>query len=126
MSKAASDFGKQGIARYKYIHLPLHYKGGGKVTNEFFMKFEEFHQTRNYKNKLRRIYKEKPTPFFSNQRTPEKGFISIKISDQISINFAVNNITDEAYFVYTGDKRYNAQYESYGRSYTLGVQWVNW
>ncbi|HAE89579.1 MAG TPA: hypothetical protein DCG80_01190, partial [Idiomarina sp.] len=48
------------------------------------------------------------------------------ISDQISINFAVNNITDEAYFVYTGDKRYNAQYESYGRSYTLGVQWVNW
>ena len=48
------------------------------------------------------------------------------ISDQLSINFAVNNITDEAYFVYTGDKRYNAQYESYGRSYTLGVQWVNW
>ena len=51
------------------------------MFNEFFMKFEEFCQTRNYKNKLRRIYKERPTFFFSNRRTPDKGYISILISD---------------------------------------------
>jgi len=87
LTKAANDYGKQGLARYNYIHLPLQYKGGGKITNEFFMKFEEFCQTRNYKNKLRRIYKEKPTPFFSNRRTPEKGFISIKIKDIFTATF---------------------------------------
>ena len=87
LNKAAHDYGKQGLARYNYIHLPLQYKGGGKITNEFFMKFEEFCQTRNYKNKLRRIYKEKPKPFFSNRRTPEKGFISIKIKDIFTATF---------------------------------------
>lgn len=49
LTKAANDYGKQGLARYNYIHLPLQYKGGDKITNEFFMKFEECCQMRNYK-----------------------------------------------------------------------------
>ena len=48
------------------------------------------------------------------------------INDHVSLSFAANNITDEPYYVYTGQKRYNAQYESYGRSFTLGVQLINW
>ena len=87
LAKAGNDYGKQGIARYSYIHIPLQYKGGGKIENEFFMKFEEFCQKRTYKGKLRRIYKEKPKPFFSNRRTPEKGFISVKISDIVTATF---------------------------------------
>lgn len=48
------------------------------------------------------------------------------LSDAISLSFAANNITDEPFYVYTGSRRYNTQYEQYGRSYTLGLQITNW
>lgn len=48
------------------------------------------------------------------------------LSDSVSLSFAANNLTDEPFYVYTGQRRYNAQYESYGRSYTLGLQITNW
>ncbi|HAS15464.1 MULTISPECIES: TonB-dependent receptor [Idiomarina] len=48
------------------------------------------------------------------------------INEHLSISFAANNITDEPFYVYTGQPQYNAQYESYGRSFTLGVQLINW
>lgn len=48
------------------------------------------------------------------------------INDAISLSFAANNLTDESFYVYTGQRRYNAQYESYGRSYTVGLQITNW
>jgi TonB-dependent receptor len=48
------------------------------------------------------------------------------LTDNISLSLAANNLTDEPFYVYTGQRRYNAQYESYGRSYTLGLQITNW
>ncbi len=48
------------------------------------------------------------------------------INDNLNVSFAANNLTDEPFYVYTGQSRYNAQYESYGRSYTLGIQLINW
>lgn len=37
--------------------------------------------------------------------------------------FQALNLTDEKYYVYTGERAYNAQYESYGPSYKLGISW---
>ncbi|RUO66530.1 TonB-dependent receptor [Pseudidiomarina planktonica] len=48
------------------------------------------------------------------------------VNEYVNISFAANNLTDEPYYVYTGQRRYNAQYESYGRSFTLGIQLINW
>lgn len=47
-------------------------------------------------------------------------------NDHVSISFAANNLTNESYYVYTGRRAYNAQYERYGRSFTLGLQITNW
>ncbi|MDT7525477.1 TonB-dependent receptor [Pseudidiomarina sp. GXY010] len=48
------------------------------------------------------------------------------VNEHVSLSFAANNITNESYYVYTGQRRYNAQYETYGRSFTLGLQITNW
>ena len=37
--------------------------------------------------------------------------------------FQALNLSDEKYYVYTGERAYNAQYESYGPSYKLGISW---
>lgn len=48
------------------------------------------------------------------------------IREGMSITFSANNLTNEPFFVYSGRRDYNAQYESYGRSYTLGLQLAHW
>ena len=35
------------------------------------------------------------------------------------------NLTDESYYVYTGNRRYNAQYEEYGPTYSLGLTFTH-
>lgn len=41
--------------------------------------------------------------------------------DNLQVFFEAQNLTDESYYVYTGRKRYNAQYEEYGPTYKLGL-----
>ncbi|AOT08617.1 TonB-dependent receptor [Pseudoalteromonas luteoviolacea] len=43
------------------------------------------------------------------------------IDEQTQIYFNAVNLTDEPYYVYHGEQRYNYQYESYGRAYQLGI-----
>lgn len=43
------------------------------------------------------------------------------ITPSLQLTFEALNLTDEAYFVYTGRQRYNAQYEEYGPTYKLGL-----
>lgn len=43
------------------------------------------------------------------------------INKTVQIFFQAQNLTDEAYYVYTGSSAYNAQYEEYGPVYKLGV-----
>ncbi len=46
------------------------------------------------------------------------------ITEQWQLAFAASNLTDEPYYTYFGSKAYNAQYEDYGRTYSLGVKYT--
>ena len=48
------------------------------------------------------------------------------ITEDITIYFKAINITDEPFYAYTGQSRYNAQYEEYGRTFQLGIQFINY
>ena len=47
------------------------------------------------------------------------------ITPRLRLNLDVQNITDEAYYVYTGSKAYNAQYEEYGPTFKLGITFTS-
>ncbi|SNR69328.1 TonB-dependent receptor [Methylobacillus rhizosphaerae] len=44
------------------------------------------------------------------------------LNRQMQLAFEVLNITDEKYYVYTGNRSLNSQYESYGRTYRLSMK----
>lgn len=43
------------------------------------------------------------------------------LTEHLQVFMAAQNITDESYYVYTGDRKYNAQYEEYGPTYKVGL-----
>lgn len=43
------------------------------------------------------------------------------VTPQLQVYFQAQNLTDEPYYVYTGRRHYNAQYEEYGRNYKIGL-----
>ncbi|PHR17147.1 MAG: TonB-dependent receptor [Sphingopyxis sp.] len=43
------------------------------------------------------------------------------LTESLQVFFEAQNLTDESYYVYTGSRRYNAQYEEYGPTYKLGL-----
>lgn len=43
----------------------------------------------------------------------------------LQLKFEAQNLTDESYYVYTGSRGYNAQYEEYGPTYKLGLTYSN-
>ena len=45
------------------------------------------------------------------------------VNGQWELTLDANNLTDEPYYAYFGDRRYNAQYETYGRTIALGVRY---
>lgn len=44
------------------------------------------------------------------------------LSKQTQLAFEVMNITNEKYYVYTGNRSFNSQYESYGRTFRLSMK----
>lgn len=46
------------------------------------------------------------------------------ISESIKLHFEALNLTDEVYYSYVKDTHYNAQYESYGATYKLGITFM--
>lgn len=47
------------------------------------------------------------------------------INNQLQVYFEAQNLTNEAYYIYTGRKGLNAQYEEYGSSFRLGVTFTH-
>ncbi len=43
------------------------------------------------------------------------------LTDHLQLFAEAQNITDESYYVYTGERDYNAQYEEYGPTYKVGL-----
>ncbi|QNM98371.1 TonB-dependent receptor [Chitinimonas koreensis] len=44
------------------------------------------------------------------------------LTRQVQLSFEALNLRDEPYYVYTGSARHNAQYETYGRSFKVGLK----
>lgn len=47
------------------------------------------------------------------------------LTKELQLSFEAQNLTDESYYVYTGSRSYNAQYEEYGPTYTLGLTFTH-
>ena len=45
------------------------------------------------------------------------------VNGQWEVYLDANNLTDEPYYAYFGEPRYNAQYETYGRTFALGIRY---
>ncbi|MCH1930156.1 TonB-dependent receptor [Shewanella sp. A25] len=48
------------------------------------------------------------------------------LTSSLTLYFKGVNLTDEPYYSYAGNNAYNAQYEAYGRTFQLGVQYSNY
>lgn len=46
------------------------------------------------------------------------------LTESIKLHFEALNLTDEVYYSYVKDPQYNAQYESYGATYKLGITFM--
>ena len=46
------------------------------------------------------------------------------ITRELQLSFAAINLTDEPFYAYFGQSRFNAQYEEYGRTYSFGLRYV--
>ena len=46
------------------------------------------------------------------------------VTEQVQLSFAAVNLTDEPYYNYFGSRAFNAQYEEYGRTYSLGLRFT--
>lgn len=47
------------------------------------------------------------------------------LTKNLQLKFEAQNLTDESYYVYTGSRAYNAQYEEYGPTYKLGLTFTH-
>jgi TonB-dependent receptor len=47
------------------------------------------------------------------------------LTDELQLSFEAQNLTDQPYYLYSGNSSYNAQYEEYGPSYKLGVTFTH-
>jgi len=46
------------------------------------------------------------------------------LTESIKLHFEALNLTDEVYYSYVKDSKYNSQYESYGATYKLGITFM--
>ncbi|MGO2487654.1 MAG: TonB-dependent receptor [Pseudomonas taetrolens] len=47
------------------------------------------------------------------------------LSKNLQVTFDAQNLTDQPYFVYSGNSRFNNQYEEYGPTYSLGLTFTH-
>lgn len=47
------------------------------------------------------------------------------LTESVSLYFKAINIGDEPFYAYSNQSSYNAQYEQYGRTFQLGIQFIN-
>ncbi|KVV04216.1 MULTISPECIES: TonB-dependent receptor [unclassified Pseudomonas] len=47
------------------------------------------------------------------------------LTKNLQVSFEAQNLTNQPYFVYSGNRRYNNQYEEYGPTYSLGLTFTH-
>jgi|TARA_B110001454_G_scaffold74144_1_gene71713 TonB-dependent receptor len=47
------------------------------------------------------------------------------IQENLKVNFEISNITDEPYYTYSNNEKYNTQFEDYGQTYRIGLSYSN-
>ena len=68
-------------------------------------------------------FDEKQTPVYQDTHSQLDLNIKYYLNDSSHIYFNGVNLTDEEYYLYHGGRQYNYQYESYGRTFELGISW---
>lgn len=84
-------------------------------------------ENNSFSTRLSASYKSKTFQFednnievYQNDHTQIDFSSKYYYSDTVQFYFNASNLTDEAYYLYHGDKQYNYQYEQYGRTFELG------
>ena len=47
------------------------------------------------------------------------------LTKNLQLKFDAQNLTDQPYFMYSGNSRFNNQYEEYGPTYSLGLTYTH-
>ena len=47
------------------------------------------------------------------------------LTKNLQVKFDAQNLTDQPYFTYSGNSRFNNQYEEYGPTYSLGLTYTH-
>jgi TonB-dependent receptor len=114
-----------GSVRSRSISLP----GQSDVTSNFTLGWEKdrvsLRLSANYKSSyLNEVGDALDSRY--DYEVDDQLFIDLSASYFVRKNLQVyveaQNLTDESYFVYTGNRRYNAQYEEYGPTFSLGFR----
>ena len=61
---------------------------------------------------------------FQDEHTQVDFSAKWNVTPALQLNFAAINLTDEPFYAYFGQRQFNAQYEEYGRTYSLGLRWA--
>jgi TonB-dependent receptor len=61
---------------------------------------------------------------FQDEHTQVDFSAKWNVTPALQLNFAAINLTDEPFYAYFGQRQFNAQYEEYGRTYSLGLRWI--
>ncbi len=65
---------------------------------------------------------DKDEDVYQDEHTQLDASIKYNIMENVQLYFEGVNLTDEPRYFYQGDRKYNWQYEEYGRTYLLGVR----
>jgi len=69
------------------------------------------------------VFNDSKLPVYEDAHNQIDFSLKYDISDKLQLSFNANNLTDEAYYLYHKSRAYNYQYESYGRSFELGISY---
>ncbi len=61
---------------------------------------------------------------FQDEHTQVDFSANWNLTDQWRLTFAATNLTDEPFFTYFGSRPFNAQFEEYGRTFSLGLRFT--
>lgn len=102
------------------------------VTGNFIVGYEKHDLTlrlaTNYKSKyLLEVgdLADKRYDVYQDEQTQLDFSAGYRFLENFKTTFEVANITDEPYYTYVNNERYNAQYEDYGPTYKVGISYSN-
>ena len=114
-----------GVMRSRSISLP----GQSDVTGNFTLGWENDRVSLRLSANYKSDYLDEVGDALDSRydyEVDDQLFIDFSASyfvrDNLQVYFEAQNLTDESYYVYSGNRRYNAQYEEYGPTFSVGFR----